>query len=121
MRMFCSLSSVAAMTRNEPSRSPGSYSRCSQCREPSAASRLQLGLGLGRHEHDLAVAGEQALDLLEADLAAADHQAPPAPQPQAGDVERGVEHVPHAGLVADPATELADALLTGIGLSWHRP
>ena len=64
---------------------------------------------------------EEALHLVEADLAAADDEAPPAPQPQAGDVERGVEHVPHAGLIADPATELADALLTGVGLCWHRP
>jgi hypothetical protein len=82
---------------------------------------LELGLGLGGDEDDVAVAGEQALDLLQADLPAADDEAPPAPQAQAGDVERGVEHVPHAGLVADPAAELADALLTGIGLCWHRP
>ena len=73
--------------------------------------RLQLGHRVGRDEHDAAVAGEQALDLLEPDLAAADDEAAPPGQLQAGDVERRLEHPLHAGLVAEPAAELADALL----------
>ena len=52
---------------------------------------------------------------------AADDQAPPPRELQARDVERRVEHVAHAGLVADPAAELADALLPGVGGGRHRP
>ena len=37
------------------------------------------------------------------------------------DPEASLEHVADAGLIADPAAELADAFLTGIGLCWHRP
>ena len=42
-------------------------------------------------------------------------------QPQAGDVERHREHVAHAGLVADAAAELADALLAGVCLGGCHP
>ena len=58
--------------------------------------------GVGGDHHDVAVAGEQPLDLLEADGAAADDQALAAREPQAGDVEGRVEHPADAGLVADP-------------------
>ena len=74
---------------------------------------------VGRDQRHVAAAGEQALDLLEADVAAADDHALAAAEPQAGDVDGRVEHVAHAGLVADPALELADALLALIGLSGH--
>ncbi len=80
---------------------------------------LQRRRGLGRDQRDLAVAGEQPLDLLQADLAAADHQAAPAGELQAGDVEGGVEHPLHAALVADPPAQLADALLASVGLGGH--
>src|SRR5205823_14253732 len=79
----------------------------------------QLRPHLGRHERHVAVAREQPFDLLQPDLAAADDHALAAAQLQAGDVERRLEHVAHAGLVADPAAELTDALLPGIGCSWH--
>jgi hypothetical protein len=74
---------------------------------------------LGRHQRDVAVAGQQPLDLLEAHIAAAHHQAPAAAEPQACDVEGGLEHALHAALVADPLPEMADAFLAGIGLSGH--
>src|SRR6202020_2471789 len=45
--------------------------------------------------------------------------APPA-ELQAGDVERRVEHPLYAALVADSPAQLADALLTCIGLGGHR-
>ena len=77
--------------------------------------------GVGRDEDDVAVAGEQALDLLQPDVAAADDQALAAAEPQAGDVEGRLEHPAHAGLVADPPAELADALLAGVALGGHRP
>src|SRR5207247_5579507 len=80
-----------------------------------AGELLELGHGLRRDERDVAVTGEQPLDLLQADLAPADDYAPAPLQPQAGDVEGSVEHVAHAALVADPATEMADALLPGLG------
>jgi hypothetical protein len=76
---------------------------------------------LGGEQGDRTAAGEQALNLLQADVATADDQAFAPGQFQAGDVEGRLQHVPHAGLIADPFTELADALLTGIGLGWHRP
>ena len=84
-----------------------------------ARQLLELGHRGRRDERHVAVAGEQPLDLLEADLPAADDEAAPALQLQARDVERRVEHVPHAGLVADPAAELADALLPGVGGGRH--
>jgi hypothetical protein len=68
---------------------------------------------------DVAVAEEQSLDLLEADVASADHQAAAPLELQARHIERGLQHVPHAGLVADPALELADALLALEGLCRH--
>jgi len=80
----------------------------------------ELGVGLGRDQRHVGVARQQALDLLEPDLAAAHHHAPAPGQAQAGDVERGLEHALHAGLVADPATQLADAFLAGVGLGRHR-
>src|SRR3954451_23059665 len=86
-----------------------------------ARELLQLGHRVGRDERHVAVAGEQALDLLEADLPAADDEALAARELQAGDVEGRREHVADAGLVADSAPELADALLPGVGGSWHGP
>ena len=47
---------------------------------PDAIEPLQLGLGLGRDEHDVAVACEQPLDLLQPDLPAAHDDAAPAGQ-----------------------------------------
>ena len=40
-----------------------------------AGQLLQLGHRLGRDEHDVAVAGQQPLDLLQPDLTAAHHDA----------------------------------------------
>ena len=117
------LTSVSFGRRDRDERAPrgrpAAYSRRIHSIEPSAASCLELRPGLRRDQHDAAVAGEQALDLLEPDLPAADDDAAAAGQLEAGDVERRVEHVAHAGLVADPAAELADAFFAGIGLSWH--
>ena len=117
--MLTSVSLVAAIAMNLPSRSSGSNSRFSQAIEPSAASSANRLAGVRGDEHDLAVAGEQALDLLEADVAAADDQALAAGQPQAGDVEGGLEHPAHAGLVAESPAELADALLAWVALGGH--
>ena len=117
--MLTSVSLVAAIAMNVASRSPVSYSRRIHSIEPSDAKLAQLGLGLGRDQDDAAVAGQQALDLLQADLAAAHDDAAPARELQARDVERRVEHVAHAGLVTDPAPVLADALFPCIGLSRH--
>ncbi len=75
--------------------------------------------GVRRHERYVAAAGEQALDLLESDVAAADHQAAASFEPQARDVEGRVEHALNAALIADPPAELADALLAGVGLCGH--
>ena len=117
--MLTSVSFVAAITMNV---------RLEVLRRVLAPLPLDRALGgerlqrldrLRGDQHDLAVAGEQALDLLQPDVAAADDDAAPPGQLQAGDVERRVEHVAHAGLVADPAAELADALLAGVGLGWH--
>ena len=65
---------------NVPSRSGGpAYSRCSHAIEPSSAYSLQRRHRVGRHEHDVAVARQQPLHLLEPHLAAAhDQAAPPA-------------------------------------------
>src|SRR3954452_8286693 len=82
---------------------------------------LQLGDRVGRDERHVAVAGEQALDLLQADLAATDDEALAAGELEAGDVEGRLEHVADAGLIADPAPELADALLPGVGGGRHGP
>src|SRR4051812_38699455 len=84
-----------------------------------ARQLLELGADLGRDDRDVAVAGQQALGLLQPQGAAADHEAPAPAQLQAGDVEGRVQHVAHAGLVADPALELADALLPFIGGGRH--
>ena len=70
------------------------------------------------HVH-LGVAGQKALDLLEADVARADDQAAAAGQLQAGDVKRRLEHVGDAALVAQLEPVLAHARLTAIGLSGH--
>ena len=81
---------------------------------------VDLRVGRLRSDHGhLGVAGEQALDLLERDVAGPDDQAAAPVEAQAGDVERRLEHPPHAGLVADPLAELADAFLAGKGLSGH--
>jgi hypothetical protein len=79
----------------------------------------ELGMGLGCDQGHVGVAGEQALDLLEPDVTAADDHAPPAAQPQARDVERRLEHALDARLVARAATQLTNALFTAIGLSGH--
>ena len=112
--MLTSVSSVAAIARNLPSRSASANPRRSQVIEPSLGELAQLADGLGRDQGDAAVAGEQALDLLQPDLAAADDQAVAARKPQAGDVERRLEHPAHAALIADPALVLADAFLACI-------
>ena len=117
--MLTSLSSVAAITRNAPSRSRARYSRALPRDRPLGGEPLELRVRRRRDERDRGAAGEQALDLLEADLAAADDQAAAARQAQARDVERHREHVAHARLVADAATVLADAFLAGIGLGGH--
>ena len=113
------MSLVAAIAIRQPSRSPVWYSRCSQRIEPSRRELGQRRMGVGRDERHVGVAGQQPLDLLQPDVAAADDQAAPALEPQAGDVERRLEHVPHAGLVADPLAELADAFLAEVGLGGH--
>jgi hypothetical protein len=74
---------------------------------------------VGGDQRDVAVAGEQPLDLLEPDVTAAHDQAAPPAEPQAGDVEGRVEHALDARLVADPLAELADAFLAGVGLGGH--
>jgi len=74
-------------------------------------------LGLRCDQRDLAVAGEQPLDLLKSDLSASDHQAAPARELQAGDVEGGIQHPLNAALVADSPAQLTDALLACVGLA----
>src|SRR3954447_5063367 len=83
--------------------------------------RLELGADLGRHDGHVAVAGQQPLDLGEADPAPPDDEAAPPAELEAGDVERRRQHVADAGLVADPAPELADALLPFVGGGRHDP
>ena len=118
--MLTSVSLVAAITMNAPSRSAApAYGRCSQWIEPSRAYSCSAGSASGAISVTARVAGEQALDLLEADLAAADDQAAPSAELQAGDVEGRVEHPLHAALVADSPAQLADALLACIGLGGH--
>ena len=74
--------------------------------------------------HRLQVRGAEdirhVIDLLEPDVAAADHQALATAESQAGDVERRLEHAAHAGLIADPPAVLADALLAGVAQGGHR-
>ena len=102
--MFVSVLSVHAITMKTPSRSAGpAYSRASQVIEPSAASASSSGPASGEIDGHVAAAGEQALGLLQAHRAAADDEAAATLQLQARDVERRVQHVLHAGLVADPA------------------
>src|ERR1019366_4762933 len=79
----------------------------------------QLRMRFGRDQRDVAVTHQQPFDLLEPDFAPADHHAAPAAEAQAGDVERRLEHVLHAGLVADPLAQLAYAFLAAIGLGGH--
>ena len=76
--MLTSVSLVAAIAMNVASRSPVSYSRRIHSIEPSAARRSSSGSASGAISDDAAVAGQQALDLLEPDLAAADDDAAPA-------------------------------------------
>ena len=57
---------------------------------------------VGRHERHLAVAGQQALHLLQPDIAAAYDHAAAAAQLQARDVEGGVEHPLHAAWSQNP-------------------
>ena len=76
--MLTSVSSVQAMTMKTPSRSLGAGVLAPLPGDRAlGGERLELGAGLGRDERHVAVAGEQALDLLQADLAAADDQAAP--------------------------------------------
>ena len=76
-------------------------------------------MGLRRDQRDVAVADQQPLDLLQADVAATDDHAAPAAEPQAGDVKRRLKHPLHAGLIADPLAQLAHAFLAFIGLGRH--
>src|SRR5918992_1502751 len=107
--MLTSVSFVAAMTMKTPSRSA----------RPAYSRRSQRIDGVGGDQRDVAVAGEQPLDLLEPDVPAAHDEAAPPAEPQAGDVEGRVEHALDAGLVADSLAELADAFLAGVGLGGH--
>src|SRR5262249_61287572 len=84
-----------------------------------ASELLQRIDRVRRDERHVGVAGEQALDLLKPDLTAADDEAAPALQPQAGDVERRLEHPLDAFLVADALLQLAGALRADVGLGWH--
>ena len=120
--MFTSVSSVAAIAMKAPSRSAGAGVRAPLPADRALARVLRAAPASAsrRDQRHLAVAGEQPLDLLEADLAAADDHAAPAGQLQAGDVEGRVEHPLHAALVADPPAQLADALLACISLGGHR-
>src|SRR4051794_8507565 len=68
---------------------------------------------------NVAVAGEEPVDLLEADVTAADHQAAAALELQARHIQGRLQHVPHAGLIADPALELTDAFLALEGRCRH--
>jgi hypothetical protein len=86
-----------------------------------AGQLLELGHGGRRHQRHVGAAGQQSLDLLQADLAAAHDEAAPPAEPQTGDVEGRVEHPLHARLIAHPLAELADALLAAVGLRRHRP
>src|SRR5207248_3978737 len=76
-------------------------------------------LDRGGDQRYVAVTGEQPLDLLQADLAAAHDHAAPAGQLQAGDVEGRVEHPLDAALIADPPAQLTDALLACVSLCGH--
>ena len=80
----------------------------------------ELGVGVGGDQRHVGVAREQALDLLQPDVAAAHYHAAPAAQAQARNVERRLEHALNAGLIADPPAELADTFLAGVGLGRHR-
>ena len=90
--MLTSVSSVAAIAIRLASRSPASYTRRSQVIDPSAAKRASSAWASGATSVTRGVAGQQALDLLQADVAAADDHAAAAGQLQAGDVERRLEH-----------------------------
>ena len=118
--MLVSVSDVAAMARKRPSRSPGSNRRCVKLDVAGRGERAHLGARLGGDHVDVRVAGEQALDLLEADVSGPDDQAPAPGQLEAGDVERRLEHVGDAALIASLQPVLADARLAGVGLRWHR-
>ena len=107
---------------NAPSRSGAPpYSRRSHAIEPSAASARSSSMASGATSRTVASQASRPSTFSR----------PISPPPttrqrrpgelQAGDVERGVEHPLHAGLVADPLAELADAVLSGVGLSGHEP
>ena len=86
---------------------------------PRPRTVASAGSASGAIKRHLAVAGQQPLDLLQADLPATDDHAAAALQLQAGDVEGRGEHVRDAALVADSLAQLADALLACIGLGGH--
>ncbi len=92
--MLTSESFVAAMTMNEPSRSSGRYARRTHSIEPSAASSSIAGSTSGAIDDDVAVAGQQALDLLEPDLAAADDEAAAAAELAGRRCRTGVSSIP---------------------------
>ena len=105
-----------------PSRSAGpAYSRRSQAIEPSAASSSSSGPPRARSSvTSPSQASSPSTFSRPISPPPTTRQRRPA-QLQARDVERRVEHVAHAGLVADPAPELADAFLPGVGGGRHRP
>ena len=106
-----------------PSRSLGPRTRAAPSRSsPRAASACSSGSASGATSIDVAVAGEQALDLLQADLAAADDEAAPARAASGRRCRTGCRACPCTQVWSQiPRAELADALLTGVGLCWHRP
>ena len=118
-RMLRSVSSVAAIAIRQPSRSPAGVLAALPPDRALERQLDELRMGLGGDQRHVGVAREQALDLLEPDVAAADDHAAPAGQPQARDVERRLQHPLHARLVARALAELADALLAGVGLGRH--
>ena len=114
--MLVSVSEVAAIARKRPSRSPGSNSRRVHWTSPDATRSSTPVHASGRDHVDAGVAGEQALDLLQADVPGAHDQAPAAGQLEARDVEGRVQHVGDAALVAPCQPVLADARLAGVKL-----
>src|SRR5213078_4304502 len=99
------------VARREPPLGPLDVARCGQ--RPDRLTRLWSDHVRRR------VAGKQALDLLQPHVAPTDHEAPPTRQLETRDVERRIQHVRDAALVAQLEPVLADARLPSIGLSGH--
>ena len=74
-RMLTSVSLVAAIAIRHPSRSPGSILAPLPGDRALGGERLERRMGLGGDERDLGIAGQQPLDLLQADVTAADDEA----------------------------------------------